>query len=175
MKHTYYTVRKENWQFIFIDGNEITTRSNDTVIVAKANAMMKKLRDEGKRNGQSYNGGITEKQKQWIEEQLKTATRKGWNVVLFCHFPLLPTTAEVLWNAEEVVSLLENYSCVKAWINGHNHAGNYAEQNGIHYINLKGMVDTENENAYSIIQFSDDKIEITGFGREESQTYFVKK
>ncbi len=175
MKHTYYTVRRDNWQFIFLDGNEITTKSNDPEIVEQANAWMKKLKEEGKRNGQTYNGGISEKQFQWLEEQLKTAEKKNRNVILFCHFPLLPATAEVLWNAEEVIPVLEKYSCVKAWINGHNHAGNYAEQNGIHYINLKGMVDTEDQTAYSIIQFSDDKIEIKGFGREESQTYFVKQ
>jgi manganese-dependent ADP-ribose/CDP-alcohol diphosphatase len=175
MKNTYYTVIKENWQFIFLDGNEITTRSNDPEIVEQANLMMKKLRDEGKRNGQAYNGGISEKQLHWMEEQLKTATRKNRNVILFCHFPLLPATAEVLWNAEELIQVLEKYSCVKAWINGHNHAGNYAEQNGIHYINLKGMVDTENQTAYSIITFSDTQINIDGFGREESKTYFVKQ
>jgi predicted phosphodiesterase len=174
MKNTYYTVVRENWQFIFLDGNEITTRSNDPDIVGQANAMMKKLRDEGKRNGQSYNGGISEKQLHWIEEQLKMATRKNRNAVLFCHFPLLPATAEVLWNAEDLIPLLEQYSCVKAWINGHNHAGNYAEQNGIHYINLKGMVDTEDQTAYSTVRFTADKIDITGFGREESKTYFLR-
>ena len=175
MKHTYYTVRKENWQFIFLDGNEITTKSNDPEIVAQANAWMKKLKDEGKRNGQTYNGGISETQLQWLEEQLKTAEKKNRNVVLFCHFPLLPEIAEVLWNAEEVIPLLEKYSCVKAWINGHYHAGNYAEQNGIHYINLKGMVDTEDQNAYSIITFSNASINIKGFGREESRTLFVRQ
>ena len=77
---------------------------------------------------------------------------------------------QVLWNAEEVIPVIEKYGCVKAWINGHNHAGNYAMQNGIHYINLKGMVDTENENAYSIIPFTDTRIEINGFGREENRS-----
>ncbi len=175
MKRTYYTVRKDNWQFIFLDGNEITTKSNDPEIVAQANAWMKKLKDEGKRNGQTYNGGISETQLQWLEAQLKTAEKKKRNVVLFCHFPLLPATAEVLWNADEVIPVLEKYNCVKAWINGHNHAGNYAMKNGIHYINLKGMVDTENENAYSIITLTDSRIEITGFGREVTRSLPIKQ
>ena len=54
-------------------------------------------------------------------------------------------------------------------MNGHNHAGNYTTQNGIHFVNLKGMVETETENAFSIISFTDKQIEIKGFGREENR------
>ncbi|MBK6284392.1 MAG: hypothetical protein IPF54_18750 [Draconibacterium sp.] len=60
-------------------------------------------------------------------------------------------------------------------MNGHNHAGNYAFQNGIHFVNLKGMVETENENAFSVISFTNETIEIEGFGREESQSLSIKK
>jgi hypothetical protein len=35
------------------------------------------------------------------------------------------------------------------------------------------MVDTETENAYSIITFSDDKIKIEGFGREVNRNLAV--
>jgi len=55
------------------------------------------------------------------------------------------------------------------YLNGHNHAGNYVFQNGIHFVNMKGMVETEKENAFSVISFSNEKIEIKGFGREESR------
>lgn len=59
-------------------------------------------------------------------------------------------------------------------MNGHNHAGNYVFQNGIHFVNLKGMVETEKENAFSVITFSDEKIEIEGFGREENRNLLLK-
>jgi hypothetical protein len=59
-------------------------------------------------------------------------------------------------------------------MNGHNHRGNYAFQNGIHFVNLKGMVETETENAFSIISFSDKQIEIKGFGREESRNLLLE-
>jgi predicted phosphodiesterase len=75
-----------------------------------------------------------------------------------------------LWNSEEVLAVLSKFRCVKLYLNGHNHAGNYAFQNGVHFVNLKGMVETENENAFSVITFSDKKIEIKGFGREESRS-----
>ena len=56
------------------------------------------------------------------------------------------------------------------YLNGHNHAGNYVFQNGIHFVNMKGMVETETENSFSVVTFSNEKIEIEGFGREESRS-----
>ncbi len=174
MKETYYAVHKKNWQFIFLDGNEITVNSNNPEVVDEANQWLEKLSAGNQPNNKPWNGGISEQQQNWLIKQLETATRKNRAVILFCHFPLLPFDAHVLWNAKEILAIIEKYDCVKAWINGHNHAGNYAEENGIHFINLKGMVDTENQNAYSTITFSDDKIEIKGFGREESRSLTVK-
>jgi hypothetical protein len=59
-------------------------------------------------------------------------------------------------------------------MNGHNHAGNYAFQNGIHFITLKGMVETETENAFSEVLFSEKNIEIKGFGQEKSWKLNIK-
>ena len=95
-------------------------------------------------------------------------------------FTLLSLVAKTQKNAAhcQVLSAFFHYlaksSCVKIYLNGHNHAGNYATQNGIHFVNLKGMVETENENAFSIISFSDKQIEIEGFGREENRILKVK-
>jgi predicted phosphodiesterase len=66
--------------------------------------------------------------------------------------------------------LLQKYTAVKIWLNGHNHAGNYEKYNGIHFVNFKGMVDTETENAFSIVTFFNNRIEIEGFGREKNWT-----
>ena len=41
-------------------------------------------------------------------------------------------------------------------------------KSGIHYLTCKGMVDT-NESAYSIANVFQDRIEITGYGRETKQ------
>lgn len=174
MKKTWYTFRKKNWQFIFLDGNEITLNSNDEEIVEEAKLMLEKLTAANQPNNKPWNGGISQKQQNWLIEQLETATRKQRNVILFCHFPLLPLEAHALWNSKEILTIIEKYDCVKAWINGHNHAGNYAEENGIHFINLKGMVDTENENAFSVITFTDKSVEIKGFGREPSRNLTLK-
>lgn len=174
LEKTYYTFNKNGWQFIFLDGNELTFQSTNPEIVAQAEKIVKQLSEDDKPNAHDWNGGIGTEQIKWLEIQLTKAEKNKQKVVLFCHYPLLPFEAHALWNSEEILSILNRFSCVKAWINGHNHAGNYALQNGIHYITMKGMVDTEKENAYSIISLAKNKIEIKGFEREVSRSLPVK-
>jgi len=58
---------------------------------------------------------------------------------------------------------------VVAYMNGHNHAGNYGFMAKRHFVTFKGMVDTS-ESAYAIVNVHEDRLEITGFGRQESMT-----
>jgi len=111
---------------------------------------------------------------EWLEKELQQAETKKLKIAVFCHYPLLPFEAHALWNSDEVLAILYKYSGVKLYMNGHNHAGNYAFQNGIHFVNLKGMVETEYENAFSVISFSDKQIEIEGFGREKSKILLLE-
>lgn len=167
---TWYSISKKDWRFIFLNGNDITFHSNNNEIVKEAEEITSKLKDEGKPNFYDWNGGIGLTQMNWLEEELQTATDKKQKVAVFCHYPLLPFEAHALWNSEEVLAILSKFNCVKVYMNGHNHAGNYVFQDGIHFLNLKGMVETETENAFSIITFSDENIEIEGFGREENKS-----
>ena len=105
---------------------------------------------------------------------LETAEEKGEKIILFCHFPVYPTDPHNLWNAEEVISILEEFSCVKAYINGHNHKGKYGQKNGIHFITLRGMVETET-NAYSIIRVAENCLDLNGYGREKDLTLNLKE
>lgn len=93
---------------------------------------------------------------------------------MFSHYPVWPENEHNLWNDAAVVSLLENAGCVAAYINGHNHAGNYAERNGIHYVTLHGMVDTPDTTAYAVARVYPDRLEIQGVGREESRSLLLK-
>jgi len=170
LKNTYYTFTHKGWQFIFLDGNKISIHSNDKKIVEQAEKVLTELKENKQPNATDWNGGVGLQQIRWLEKQLKTADNKNLKVAIFCHYPLLPHEAHTLWDSEAILELISNYHCVKAWINGHNHAGGYAFENGIHFITMKGMVDTESENAYSVLSFSEDEIKIEGFGREISRT-----
>ena len=174
LEKTWYSFSKKGWHFIFLNGNDITFHTNNPEIVKQATEITEKLKKEGKPNPHPWNGGIGPNQLEWFEKELQIATVKKLKVAVFCHYPILPFEAHALWNSEEVLAVLTKHYNVKIYMNGHNHAGNYALSNGVHFVNLKGMVETENENAFSIISFSDKQINIEGFGREESRILVIK-
>jgi hypothetical protein len=53
----------------------------------------------------------------------------------------------------------------RAYLNGHNHAGNHAMRDGVHYLTLKGMVDTLST-SYAVVEVAEGKLVVSGFGRE---------
>jgi len=88
---------------------------------------------------------------------------------MFSHFPVYPANAHNLWNADAVTAMLARHPSVKLWLDGHNHDGNYGIRDGIHYVNLKAMLDTP-ETAYARLDIFTDRIELRGFGRQQSMT-----
>jgi predicted phosphodiesterase len=156
----------KSWRFIVIDGNDLSTYAypkNDPRTKA-ATAFHRRL----KIGTPIWNGGVGEKQLAWIESKLKAATKAKERVILFCHFPVYPENIHNLWNHSAITELLAKYPCVAAYLNGHNHAGNYGEKNGIHYLTLKGMVDTQ-KNSYGVMEVHADRLILKGFGRQENR------
>jgi hypothetical protein len=88
---------------------------------------------------------------------------------VFAHHPVFPDNIDNLWNADRVLAIVERYSCVVAWFNGHNHAGNFGMHSGVPFITLHGMVETADTNAFATASLHDDRIVITGHGREPSR------
>ena len=81
--------------------------------------------------------------------QLKAARAAGQKVIVFCHYPVFPENKHNLWDSDAVLKHLDGQGdVVVAWMNGHNHAGNYGTRDGIHFVNFKGMVDTA-ENCWA--------------------------
>ena len=166
----YYDFSVENWRFIVLDGNEVSTFANQkhTAEYKTAELLLQKLEKEGVINGNFWNGGIGESQLKWMTQTLDEAEKNHEKVIIFCHFPIFPAHRHNLLNDLELLKIIENYSSVKAWINGHNHDGNYGLKKDIHFVNVKGMVDTEFDTAFCLIHLSDDAINIKGFGTEIS-------
>lgn len=167
MQELYYAFEKQNWLFIFLNGNDISFLSSNPKTIEHAEKITAKLKQNGNPNYHPWNGGIGTNQLNWLSSQLKKAENEGKKVTIFCHYPLLPLESHALWNSNEVLAILEKYNCTKLWMNGHNHSGNYAFHNGIHFVNMKGMVETETQNAFAEVTLSDKLIEIKGFGSEE--------
>ncbi|MCX6334649.1 MAG: metallophosphoesterase [Bacteroidia bacterium] len=169
-KEGYYSFNYMNFRFIALDGNEISTYSTtNKAAIKKAEDYLALLKDSGNINAIDWNGGMSSKQLAWMRVQLDEATAKNENVFILCHFPVYPENVHNLLNYNEVNSILSNYKNIIAWFSGHNHAGNYGNFNMIHFVTMKGMVETEFNTSFAIIEVYRNKIWIKGAGREKSQ------
>ncbi len=173
----YYHFSIRKWRFIVLDGNEISTFANlhGSPNYCAAEKLLQVIEEEQSINAHFWNGGIRELQLQWLEKALQEATNREENAVIFCHYPLFPPDKHNLLNAEEVMRTITKYPCTKAWFCGHNHDGNYGMHGDIYFINVKGMVESEFDIAWSIVSLDDHCISMEGFGNEISAQLVIRK
>ena len=171
LKNRYYSFKNNNWRFIILDGNDLSFfGALDDEKKAETDSVYNKLKSEGYKNIQNWNGGISSKQLKWVKTQLDSAEVKHENVGFYCHFPVSEKdTLHSLWNYNDFFKLIDNYDNVKFYFNGHNHAGGYFKRKGVHFVTFKGMVDYADSTAYSTATIYKDSIIISGYGREESR------
>lgn len=170
MPGRYYHFKHANWRFIVLDGNDISfhayPKESESFKAAEEYYSIHNIQSP------RWNGAIGPDQMAWLKSLLIAAQSRNENVALFCHFPIYPENVHNLWNAKEVLALTERFSCVKAYINGHNHSGNYGFRKNTHFLTLKGMVDTE-ISSYAVISVSRESLHIKGYGRENDRILTV--
>ena len=157
----YYSFSAKGWRFLITDGMDVSVREPAGAQILEA------LQKRGAANAHEWNGAIGGEQLKWLQAELDDAGRKHERVIVFCHFPLLAkasTPAHLLWNYDEVLQVLESHPAVVAWFNGHDHAGGYAEQNGIHHVTFPGMVESGSRNSYTVVRVYEDRLELDGTG-----------
>ena len=176
LEKPYYTVKKNGWLFIILDGTDISpySSSNSDKIIF-ANQQMEYYEKLGRPQAKPWNGAIGQEQLEWLEARLKEADNENLKAIVLAHFPVLPKAELNLWNDVEVVQILEKHKSVKAYFNGHHHPGNYANKKGIHYITFQGMVRSKDETAFSIVTLKKESIEIKGEGREPNRTLLINQ
>ncbi len=172
MPAPYYDFMVHGWRFVALNGNDVSFHAHPKDSPEYAAA--EKYYTDNKIESPKWNGAIGDQQLTWLRGVLDDASQRGESVVLMAHFPVFPENVHNLWNAADILEIIDEYSCVKAYLNGHNHAGNYGERDGVHFVTFKGMVDTE-ENAYSTVSVTPTELKITGFGRQEDQTLSIRK
>lgn len=160
------------YRFILLDGNDVSLfappkEDPRREVAAKR---LDELKAKGASNAQSWNGSLGDEQFAWLQATIKKADEAGEKVIVMCHYPVYPANEHNLWDSDRIVDLLAKSKNVAAYFNGHNHAGNYGELDGKHFVNFKGMVDTPDTTAYSVVEVYPDRIEILGYGREENRT-----
>ena len=172
----YYSIVKNNWRFIVLDGNDLSIHGALTESKRKqTDSLFQLLSVQNKPNLEEWNGGLSHDQLNWVEGELKLASDRNENVGFYCHFPALgEERAHNLWNYEQLLNIIDKYDCVKFYFNGHNHAGGYVQKNGVHYLNFKGMVDTQDSTSFAVVTFRKDSLFVKGFGREQSRGLKIK-
>lgn len=168
-KTAYYSFVHKGFRFIILNGNEIATYSPDAAGRKKAEQLLLRLTEEGSPNAFTWNGGIGEKQLEWLEAELKQSRKANDKVFIFCHFPVYPSGTHNLLNSGDILEILSGYDNIIAWFNGHNHAGGYGNYSLKHFVTLRGMVETEASNSFATVEVFNNKIWIKGSGREKSQ------
>ena len=175
LERSYYDFNGGGHRFIVVDGNEISTFANRTGTEKStaAEARLADLKAAGAPNAQTWNGGISDEQFTWIEAAMKKARAAGERVIALGHYPLFPASQYNLWDDTRLVELFTSYDNFLVYLNGHNHAGNYGEAGGKHFVNLRGMVETATTTAFAVVDVYDDRIEIRGSGIQENRRLVV--
>ena len=156
----YYSIVEKQWRFIVLDGNDLSFHGAYSQLKMKQTDSLYseiiKTKELSKLVG---NGGLSQEQLVWLESELISAEKNNEQVGIYCHYPIIGNEhSNVLWNSEQILALLERYSCVKFYFNGHNHYGDYSERNGIHYLTFKAMVESKKSSAYASVLIINDKI-----------------
>ncbi len=171
MPGRYYSFAHKGWLFVVLDGNDLSTYGWPAG--SAEDLASRKIHAEKYPDAPTWDGGIGPAQLLWLEQTLTQADSKGEKVALLCHFPIAPENQHNLWNAGDVISQITPHASVKVWLNGHNHDGNYGVISGIHCLNLKGMLDTE-QTSYAVLSFYADRIAVKGYGRQADMTLLLR-
>lgn len=169
----WYEVRVEGWRLIFLESNEVGlmrfAAGSPEYVAAKAEMSRRRSAKPPVISAQEWNGGLGDTQRAWLADRLDAARAAGERAVIFCHQPVRADDMHSLWDSAETLALIAPYrGTLVAWINGHDHAGDYRVVDGIHHWNLKGMVETR-ENTFAVATFHPDRIDVRGYGREPSR------
>jgi manganese-dependent ADP-ribose/CDP-alcohol diphosphatase len=177
LRERYYCFRTNGWRFVVLDGNDLSlfARRKGSREHDKAQSLYAELKNRHAINAQTWNGAVGEAQRTWLDQQLTEADKSNERVVVFCHYPVDPENPHNLWNDREIVRVLGSHRSVVAFMNGHNHAGNYAEKDGIHYVTFPGMVETASTTAYAVVHVNADDLRVTGYGRTPSRRLKIRK
>ena len=176
LRNDYYSFEKRGWRFIVLNTNEVASYSNigGTSKEQELAIMLDNIRERNGKNGKTWNGGISSRQMEWLKKLLQNADKNNEKVLIFSHHPLYPAEGYTALNDVEILETISLFSNVRGVISGHHHVGAYGVYKGIPFITIEGMVETEKENAYAVVNIYEDKLVITGKSRAKSYEFDLK-
>jgi len=158
-------------RFVILDSGAVSTYAHPPGSSARAAAAAELARLKAAKSPQAFdwNGGFGEEQLRWFDRLAAEAQDADRPVVVLAHHPLLPSRAHVAWDAPAALEIVLRRRSVVAWFCGHDHAGAYAERDGVHFITFQGMVETPDQNAYAFVSIHGRRMLIEGRGREPTR------
>jgi calcineurin-like phosphoesterase family protein len=167
LERRYYDFAHAGFRFIVLDGNDISLHAypQGTPGHARAREYLASMPEETP----TWNGAVGAEQMSWFTGTLEAACSRDERVVVFSHYPVFPEDPHNLYNADAVREVIADHNCVIAHASGHNHAGGYGIEDGVHYLTLKAMVDTEHT-AFALVEVFAEHMQVRGFGREPDRT-----
>ena len=169
MPNEYYDISLPGWRFVVLDTNDISLYANEpgSQHYQRAQQMLADLEDAGAPNAHGFNGAAGKRQLRWLRGVLADANANGQRVIAFGHMPIHGSSTHNAWDDTAIRQALEQAGNVAAYIHGHDHAGGYAIENGIHHLGLQGMVEQPApSSAYAVMQVTTDVLVIDGYDRE---------
>lgn len=170
----YYAHTKHGVRFIFLDSNDIgvLSRSADTPEGIRAREMVAQLKAESANDAHEWNGTLSTEQQNWLLRQVQKAQKRHQMVFCLAHMPLMPLDIAARdFRGAEICTMLEQYPCVKAYLTGHHHTGSMMLTGKLKHYGFQGMIEGT-DNHYAIVSIYKNRMEIEGFGKQESRTIF---
>ncbi len=168
----YHSITQSGFCFLMLDTNDVSLYAQPASAPETRVALQALNRLAATRviHAQPWNGAVGPAQLDWLDETCRKAAAEKQKVIIFSHHPVLPSPHNRnAWNSDALASRGALHPNIVAWISGHNHAGAYELRGGLPFITLKGMVETQDTNAFATARLFADRLELTGHGREISR------
>jgi Calcineurin-like phosphoesterase. len=129
----------------------------------------------GRRNSDWREAFIPQEELEWLESDLATTDLP---VIVFAHQRLDVDNHYAPRNVAQVRKVLESSGKVRVVFQGHSHANDYREVNGIHYCTLVAMIEGKGpeRNGYSIVSVNGNgDLTLTGFRDQKNYHWPAKQ
>lgn len=173
---SYYSKQVGGYRFIVLDTNELGEIKHvpGTDEWKKGHDLIEQMKAAGEINAYGWNGGLSDEQLSWLDAELDAADAGGEHAILFAHHPVFPPGVLNALNQGDILNMIDAHRNVVAFINGHNHNGDFGIRNNVPYLTVPGMLNTST-NAYGIVDIYEDKIIINGHGRVSDMQLDIAK
>lgn len=157
-------------RFVILDTNEKSVMEAELTgeRAEDIEARLAELNKSGVENAFPWNGEVGNEQLAWAKDVIDEAKVRNMRVVVFGHHQIWPDHPDSALNSAQVRDVLSANENVVAYINGHNHHGDFGVYQDMPCVTVEGIIEGD-DNAWGILELTDDTLRVQGFGRVTSR------